>query len=201
MRAPPAGAGRDRVAHHLGELAGRGERTGGHDGVRDAPGEALLAVARDHRRQLGFVVAVHDRGCGQVLLRVHAHVERRVEPVREAPLTAIELRAAHTEIHEDRHDLLPLAVLGDQIAEQLESSVHHLDSRPEGREPGPSGRHGVGITVDPEQTDVGPGFEQERGMTAAADRAVDEQPGRHRQEEFHHLPGHDREMRELRLHA
>ena len=97
--------------------------------------------------------------------------------------------------------MFPLAVFGDQIAELLESSVHHLDPRPEGCEPDPSGLDGIGVTVDPEQTDVGPGLEQERRMTAAADRAVDEQPGRHRQEELHHLPGHDREMRELRLHT
>ena len=79
--------------------------------VRDAPGESLLAVAGEITLgQLAHVVAVHDVGRGQRLLGVHAHVEGRVEPVREATLGPVELRAAHSEIHQDAHDLLSLAV-------------------------------------------------------------------------------------------
>ena len=60
-------------------------------------------------------VAVHDLGRGQRLLGIHAHVERRVEPVREAAFGSIELRAAHSEIHEDAHDLFSFTVPLDAV--------------------------------------------------------------------------------------
>ena len=54
VRAAPAGRRRDRVAHDVGELARRGERPGRDDRMRDAAGEPLLAVARDHVRELAL---------------------------------------------------------------------------------------------------------------------------------------------------
>ena len=150
--------------------------------------------------RLVLVVAVDDVGGGEVLLGVHAHVERRVEAVREAALGPIELRAADTEIHQDAHDLSPLTVAVDQRLQLLETSVHHSSPIPEGSEPGLRSGHGVGVTVDAEQAHVGPRFEQQRRVASATNRAVDDQPGGNRQEKLHHLPCHHREMRELLLH-
>ena len=202
VRAPPARGGGDRVADDVSassrvECSGPGR----DDRVGDAAREPLLAVLRDDRGELRLVVAVHDVGGGERLLGVHAHVERRVEAVREAALGPVELRAADPEIHQDAHHFVPLAVAFDELAEPLETAVHHLRPCAEAREPGASGGHGVGVTVDAEQTHVGPRVEQQGRVACATDRAVDDQPGGHRQEEFHHFPAHDREMRELRLHV
>ncbi len=163
--------------------------------------EPLLAVLRDHRGELGLVVPVDHIGGRQGLLGIHSHVERRVEAVGEAPLGAVELRTAHPEIHEDAHHLFSLAMTFDQLAQLLEASVHHLRPSPKGREPRTGGGNGVGVSVEAEQSHVGPRVEKQGRVTCATDRAVDDQPGGHRQEELHHLPPHHREMRELRLHV
>jgi hypothetical protein len=96
---------------------------------------------------------------------------------------------------------LPLAVLGDQIAERFESSVCHACSRAEACEPETSGFDSVGVTVDPEQFHVGTRVEHQGGVSTTTDGAVDDQAGRNGQEEFHDLPRHHREMREFRLHV
>ena len=72
---------------------------------------------------------------------------------------------------------------------------------PKACEPETSGCDGVGVTVDPEQRTSGRASSSSGGVAAATDRAVDDQAGRHGQEELHHLPWHHREMRELRLHV
>ena len=119
----------------------------GDDATRDTTGEPLFAVARDHVGELFHVVAVHDVGRGQRLLGVHSHVERRVESVRETALGTVELRAAHSEIHQDAHHARSLAVAVDQLGELLETAFHHLRPLPEGSETRTSGnvrrrRHG-----------------------------------------------------------
>ena len=195
-----AGAGIDG-ADHVDELARRVQRPGRDDAARDAAREALLAVARDQRRASSSdVVAVHDVGRGERLLGVHAHVERRVEAIREPALGTVELRAAHPEIHQDAHRALSLAVTIDQLGELFEPTFDHVRPRPEGCETKTSGRCGVGVTVDSEQAQVGPRVEKRCGMAGATHGAIDDQSVRHGQEELHHLPDHHREMRELRLH-
>jgi len=62
-----------------------------------------------------------------------------------------------------------------------------------------AGRDGFGITVEAEHAHVGPCVQQQGRVACATDRAVDDQPGGHRKEQFHHLPRHHREMRELLL--
>jgi hypothetical protein len=52
VRAAPARRGGNRIAHDLGELARRLQRTRRDDGMRDAPREPFLAVLRDHRGEL-----------------------------------------------------------------------------------------------------------------------------------------------------
>ena len=121
----------------------------------------------------------------------------RVEPVREATLGPIELRAAHSEIHQDAHRLFSFTVRSTSSAELLESSVHHLRPIAEASESGAGGFHGVGVTVEAEHMHVGPRVQQHRRVASATDRAVDDHPSGHRQEELHHLPSHHREMREL----
>ena len=150
--------------------------------------------------ELRLLVAVHDLRRGQRLLGIHAHVERRVEAVREATFGSVELRAAHSEIHQDAHDLFSFTVLLDKSPEPLESPVHHLRPIAEASEPGAGGFHGVGVTVEAEHAHVGARVQQRGRVATATDRAVHDHPFGHRREELHHLPGHHREMRELLRH-
>jgi len=148
--------------------------------VRDAACESLLAVLRDDRGELRLVVAVDDLRGRQRLLRVHAHVEGRVEPVREAALGTIELRAAHSEIHEYAHDLFSFTVPLDQRAEPLEPPVHHLHPIAVASEPEPSRFDGIGVTVESEHVHVGARVQQRGGVASATHRAVDDHPSGHR---------------------
>jgi hypothetical protein len=82
----------------------------------------------------------------------------------------------------------------DQLGELLESSLHDLRPIPEGLEPKPGGRYGVGVTVDSVETNVGSRAEQRSRVACATDRAIDDQSHRYWQEELHDLPNHHREM-------
>ena len=87
VAAGPAGGGRDRRAHQLGEPGGAGERLPRplpHDGVGDPAGEPLLAVLPQHPGQPRRLVGVDDVGRGDALRLVHPHVQRRVLGVGEA---------------------------------------------------------------------------------------------------------------------
>ena len=200
MPAPPACGTGNRRADHVDELSRRCERTRVDDPSRDPARVSLFAVAGDQLGELFLFVAVHDVGGGQRLPGVHAHVERRVEPVREAALGPVELRTAHPQVHQDPHDRFSPAVPLDQLGELLETTLDDLHPRPEGSEPETSSGDGVGVTVDPEQADVGSSLEQRRRMATTTDGAIDDQSVRHGEEELHHLPDHHREMRERRLH-
>ena len=54
----------------------------------------------------------------------------------------------------------PLAVALDQLGELLETTFHHLRPIARRARAGASGSDGVGVTVDPEQAEVGPSVEQ-----------------------------------------
>jgi hypothetical protein len=88
----------------------------------------------------------------------------------------------------------------DQLGELLETTNNHLRPIPEGLEPKASGSCGVGVTIDPEESNIGSSLEQRRRVARATHRAVDDQSVRYGEEELHHLPNHYREMRERRLH-
>src|SRR5207244_11496372 len=88
--------------------AGGADRSGGDDAMADTPREPLLAVPGDDRGEVVLGVGVDDFRRGQLLRAVHAHIERRVGPVREAALAPVELRAAHAQVEQDPHDV-PLA--------------------------------------------------------------------------------------------
>src|SRR3954467_15668027 len=96
----------DRLEHALGRMAGGEPRRRRHcaddrldqlvrrlerppravadDRARDLAGVALLPVLAEHARQLALVPAVDEVGGSELLLLIHAHVERRVVGVREA---------------------------------------------------------------------------------------------------------------------
>ena len=137
---------------------------------------------------------------GERLRRVHAHVERRVETVREAPFGTVELRAADTEI-EKHPDHVPLFVLRQNFPELPEPSLHHFRTVTELAEPFSGGGHGVGVTIDSEEPEIGARFEQQRGVTTAAHRRVHDQSRGDGEEQFDDLPPHHRDMVELALHV
>ncbi len=167
---------------------------------RDAPREAFLTVFGDQRRQLLGVVAVHDVVRGQRLLGIHTHVQGRVETIREAPLGAVELRTAHPEIHQNAHCALSLAVPIDQVDELFEPTLNHLRTPPEGCKTTTGDNGGAGVAVDSEEAQIRSRVEKRCGVAGATHGAIDDQAFRHGRKEFHHLPDHDREVRELRLH-
>ena len=90
--------GGDRVV----ELERRGQlgaAAAADDLARDPVREALLAVLAQHARQPPAVPRVDDLVRGQLLVRVHAHVERRVVRVGEAALAVVDLHRAHAQVH------------------------------------------------------------------------------------------------------
>ncbi len=197
VTAPAPGGRGDAGADRVHELRARVHRASSDDGARNAARKALFAVRGDDVRQVLFGVGVQHLLRGQLLGAVHAHVERRVGPVREAALGSVDLRATQAQIEQDAHDV-PLALGAHDVGEVLEPAPHDSGSSPEPVERLPSRCHGVGITVDAEQVHVCPGLEHEAGVPAAADRRVDDQPGRDRRQQLHHLPAHHRLMQELR---
>src|SRR5437764_10744901 len=71
------------------------------DRARDLPGEALLAVAAEELREPALVPFVHDLARVELLLGVHAHVERRVVRVGEAALPGVHLHRGDAEVEVD----------------------------------------------------------------------------------------------------
>ena len=107
---------RKRGADRLDQLRGGGQRAAAHDLARDAARVALLAVVADRlgEPRLGPFVDHLERG--KVLARVHAHVERGVIGVGEAPLPGVELQRRDPEVHVDD---VRAASLGDEVLERV----------------------------------------------------------------------------------
>src|SRR5436190_12572659 len=105
MSVSEAGRGGNRGLDRLHKVARPLERlllAAAHDRLRNLPGVALLAVPLEDRRQVTFVRFVHDAGGADVGGRIHAHVERRVRRVREAPFRTVDLHRRDAEVEQDR---------------------------------------------------------------------------------------------------
>ena len=94
----------------------------------DLAREALLAVAAEDRRELALVPLVHDVLRAEVAGGIHAHVERRVDRVREAALGPVDLHARDAEVEQDRVGLDAVAgELGEHDA-KLAAQEARLDA-------------------------------------------------------------------------
>ena len=82
------------------------------DLARDPVREALLAVLAQHARDPAAIPGVDDLGGRQLLVGVHAHVQRRVVRVGEPALAVVDLHRAHAEVHVDE-------VGADALVDQL----------------------------------------------------------------------------------
>ena len=98
---------RDGGLDHVDKLARADERlapAAANDGTRDLPRVPLLAVAAEDLLQLALRCVVDDVGRGLLGGGIHAHVERRVDRVRESALGAVELHAGDAEVEQDGVD-------------------------------------------------------------------------------------------------
>jgi hypothetical protein len=195
------------VADHVGKLAGGGDRSSGNDGLGDPTGEPGLPIVSEEHDQGVLIGPVDDVGAGAPHRRVHAHVERRVTPVRKTAFGHIELRRADTEVKEDTGQ----ATLVSRGAQLVLEAVHDVAERVE---PGPAddgtgaedsqlagGRgHGDRIAVDAEERDSGVSLEEATSVTGTAQGGIEYQTGRHLAEEIGDLGRHYRLMGEGLVH-
>ena len=98
---PKRSDGRHRGLDRRDQLAGRLDRAAADDLARHRAGAALLAELAQHARDPLLGPLVDDLGGRQLLLGVHAHVERRVVGVGEAALPVVHLHRGHAEVEDD----------------------------------------------------------------------------------------------------
>ena len=94
------------------------ERTGAHDRAGDPVGVALLAVLAQRAGEPAALPRVDDLAGGELLARVHPHVQRRVVGVGEAALERVDLHRGHAEVEVDEVGLR--ALLGEDPQAVLE---------------------------------------------------------------------------------
>src|SRR3712207_63982 len=135
-------------------------------------------------RSLGRLV--HEPARRLRLGRIHPHVERRVDGVREAALRAVDLHARDAEVEEDRVGLD--AVLGELAEDDGEVAPQKARARTALARDAVEERANVGIAVDRDQT-AAPGEvgTEEACMAASPERRVDDRLARLGDEELARL--------------
>ena len=111
----------NRGLDRVDELAGPLERllaAAASDRPRDLPRVALLAVLLEDRGQVALALLVHELARRELRVRVHAHVERRVDRVREAALREVDLHARDAEV--EQHCVGAHAVRGQLLEHDRE---------------------------------------------------------------------------------
>ena len=73
------------------------------DGARDGAGMVFLAEDRNDGGEIAFAAVGDDIGCGRTVAP-HAHIERPVEPEREAAIGLVELHGRHADVKHDAVD-------------------------------------------------------------------------------------------------
>src|SRR5690606_26051776 len=157
------------------------------DGPGDAVGEPLVTVGADEAGELGLVGLVDQGGRGDRPGGVHAHVERPLGPVAEAPLGAVELRRADAQVEERAARARPSEArqhLGEDLAQTVEAGAADDDALAEAGEPLAGGRDGVGVLVEAEDRQVRVGVEERLGVAAAAEGGVDDDARGHGREQL-----------------
>ena len=181
----------DRAPDRLDQLAGALERTlapAPADRAGDLAGIALFAVVAQDRGQLALAGLVDEVGSGFVPVRVHAHVERCVDRVREAALGLVDLHARDAEVEED--SVGAHAVRGELLEHDGEVAAQearlHRGALPELVEVDPGER----VPIDRDQLALAAqvGREQRR-VAARAEGRVDDGLARAQRERLPNLLG------------
>ena len=195
------GGGGDGCGHDPRQLDRRLHGTGGDDGPGDASGEALVAVDPQDAGQLRGVVAVDHVGRRPRRRRVHAHVEGTIVAVREPALGLVELRRGDAEVEERSTE----ASTGEQFVGQawqvVEATANGVEAGAESLEPLRRGGDGFAVAVDAEHLEIDPAVQERLGMTAAAERGVHDDAGRHAGEHLDDLVAHHRTVEEHGVHS
>jgi hypothetical protein len=193
VAAGEAGGSRDRGRDRIDELERRGEVAPAYDLARDAVGVALLAEVAQQAGELPRLPGVDDLGGGQLLRRVHAHVERRVVGVGEAALARVHLHGGHAEVEVDQVRLQVLlqepVEAGGEVGAHEARAARHVR-----RQLGEGGfRERVAVDADQQAGRAEPPRD-EAGVAGGADGAVDRDLARLRIERLDQLAGEDRDV-------
>ena len=158
------------TGHQVSKLGGMALRPGPLllDPPGNPPRQALLAVAIDQICQLALAGTIKQLPSRLAALRVHAHIQRPLEPEAEAPGRHIQLGTAHPQIGQHRHSMLGRHEIG-------EVGGHDCDPIAKWGEALGGGGTGAWVLVQPHKSQAGIGLQQQRAMAAAAEGAVDQQ--------------------------
>ena len=184
---------RDRGLDRVDELAGPLERLltpSPANRPGDLAGVALLAELAEDRGQLALARLVDELAGGQLRVRVHAHVERRVDRVREAALGEVDLHARDAEV--EQHRVGAHAVRGELLEHHRELAAQeaalHGRLLAEPLEVGPRRR----VAVDRDQLALAAQISrQQLAVAASAEGRIHHRLARLHGERFPHLLSED----------
>ena len=160
----------------------------------DPVGVALLAVLAQGAREAAAVPRVDDLARGQLLARVHPHVQRGVVGVGEAALERVDLHRGHPEVEVDE-------VGDDALLGELPQAVLEVGADEAGRARHLGGQLGerllrerVAVDRDQRAGRADP-VRDEAGVAGRAEGAVDGDLARLGVQRLDELPGEDGDVR------
>ena len=161
VAAAPAGGRRDRRLDRLDELAGRRaaggrRRSRPRSGARSAPRRCAAMSAARSASAYSLTTSAAVSACA-LSMRMSSGASAQYE---KPALGSIELRAAHAQVEQDSHDVPSLSgVAPHDVGDVARSRRARCGPIPEGSERRARRRHGGGVPVDAEETEVGSGVE------------------------------------------
>ena len=168
-------------------------RPRGDDRAGDAAALAFLAVVVEHVGDVFLARGVEEVGRALAVL-AHAHVERALGREGEAARRLVELHRGDADVHRHAVDAGDpgFGERGDHLrkAPRVEHEARRLLA---GLGPLASGGNGVGIAV--ESVDRRPALEDRAGVSAGAERGVDNEVAGPRVERGDHLVEEDGDVR------
>src|SRR3954470_13217454 len=187
----------DDVGQHTGGLDGR-LLTRRNDGARDGAGTALFAEDVDDVRENDLVGFRDDIRRGWTVV-THSHIQRTIEPKREAAFALVELHRGYTDIHHhpvDGANALSCA----NVSEFGKPALHQRQSAPRLFYQIETAGDRRAITVDPDDARSRNG-KNAAAITAAAKSGVDKDAAVARREHLRRFTAKDRNVTSGRIHA